>query len=237
MSINVFEESVLSLTEAAKLLPRRRRGRKVHVSCIFRWAQAGLKSASGMVVRLETVRVGGTKCTSKEALQRFFDRLQDPSPPEVSPAYPTLRVRNARERQIERELRMMCSGKDAHVFETSTVSKERLCDLHEYIEQKMPGQGFEAHQAYFAVRSAIFEHAVRILEGKAGPRHSMEAAKQWVDGLDLLTRKVCQIEQRALVHLILSDPVRLAKQDLLVDLLALFLLGAFNVHRGHIISQ
>ncbi len=57
----------------------------------------------------------------------------------------------------------------------------------------MPDQGFEAHQAYFAVRSGIFEHAVRILEGRAGPRHSMEAAKQWVDSLDLLTMDVRQL--------------------------------------------
>jgi hypothetical protein len=192
MSINVFEESVVTLTEAAKLLPRRRRGCKVHASCVYRWAQVGLKSASGMVVRLETVQVGGTKCTSKEALQRFFDRLQAPSPLEISPAYPTSRVREAKIRQAERQLRMRGGEGDDRIFETSTVSKERLCDLHEYIEQKLPGKGFEADRAYLAVRSGIFEHAVRILEGKAGPRRSMEAARQWADSLDLLTMDVRQ---------------------------------------------
>jgi hypothetical protein len=193
MSINVFEESVVTLAAAAKLLPRRRRGRSVHPSCIYRWANAGLKGKSGMVVHLETVRVGGTTCTSKEALQRFFDRLQAPSPPEIRPPDLTLHAREARIRQAERELRMAGFEGNARIFDSSTVSKERLCDLDEYIEKKMPNEGFMGKRAYFAVRSGIFEHAARILEGKAGRRRSMEAAKQWIDSLDLLTMDVTQL--------------------------------------------
>ena len=34
------------------------------------WARNGIRG-----VRIETIRVGGTLCTSLEALQRFFDRL------------------------------------------------------------------------------------------------------------------------------------------------------------------
>lgn len=193
MAINVFEESVLTFAEVARLLPRRRRGRKVHASCIYRWAQAGLKNSSGMTVRLETIQIGGTRCTSKEALQRFFDRLGEPSPPEISPSLPTRRGQEKRIREAERQWRMMGGQGDARIFETSMVSKERLCDLHEYVEQKMPRKGFEDERAYLAVRSGIFEHAVRILEGKAGPRRSMEAAMQWIDSLDLLTMDVSQL--------------------------------------------
>lgn len=218
MPINVFEESVMTLTEAATLLPRRRRGRKPHPTCLYRWAQAGLRSASGIVVRLETVKVGGTTCTSKEALQRFFDRLQDNSPPVISPAYRTSRSREAEIRQAERGLRIMGLAGDGHIFATSIVSKDRLCELHEYIEKKMPHDRFKAGRAYVAIRSGIFEHAVRILEGKAGRRSSMEAAKEWVDGLDLLTMDVSQLHGIGPVYVsewmsLLQDPVRRALLD------------------------
>jgi len=70
--IDIQTERVLSLTEASRqpALPRRRNGKQPHVATLYRWAQRGVKG-----VRLETIRVGGTLCTSMEALQRFFDRL------------------------------------------------------------------------------------------------------------------------------------------------------------------
>jgi hypothetical protein len=70
MTIDFGSEHLLSLTDAAKQLPRRRAGRKPHISTLYRWALRGLKG-----VKLETVQVGGTTCTSVEALQRFFDSL------------------------------------------------------------------------------------------------------------------------------------------------------------------
>ncbi len=63
-------ETLLSLTEAAKHLPRRRAGKKPHVSCIYRWTTSGCR---GIV--LESIQVGGTRCTSREALGRFFRQL------------------------------------------------------------------------------------------------------------------------------------------------------------------
>ena len=70
--IDLARETVASLTEAAKWkrLPRRRQGKRPHVSTLYRWATAGVAG-----VKLETIRVGGTLCTSLEALQRFFERL------------------------------------------------------------------------------------------------------------------------------------------------------------------
>ena len=68
-----IDETVISLANAPKELPRRRRGRKVHVSTMYRWATVGCK---GIV--LETIQIGGTRCTSREALQRFFERLSQP---------------------------------------------------------------------------------------------------------------------------------------------------------------
>jgi len=63
-------EHLLSLADAAKSLPRRRAGKPVHISCAYRWSRSGCRG-----VVLETIQVGGTRCTSKEALARFFRRL------------------------------------------------------------------------------------------------------------------------------------------------------------------
>jgi hypothetical protein len=70
MAINIATESVLTFRAAIKLLPRRRRGRSVNVATMYRWSQRGCRG-----VRLETIQVGGTRCTSIEAVQRFFEAL------------------------------------------------------------------------------------------------------------------------------------------------------------------
>jgi hypothetical protein len=71
--IDSGSETLLSLAQAADELPRRRRGRKTHISTLFRWSTVGCRG-----VVLETLQVGGTRCTSREALQRFFERLSQP---------------------------------------------------------------------------------------------------------------------------------------------------------------
>jgi len=63
-------ETMLSLIEATKTLPARRGGKRPHVSCLYRWTTSGCKG-----VILESLQVGGTRCTSKEALGRFFEAL------------------------------------------------------------------------------------------------------------------------------------------------------------------
>jgi hypothetical protein len=60
----------MSLAVAAAELPRRRRGRKTHVATLYRWAKTGCRG-----VVLETIQIGATKCTSREALERFFEKL------------------------------------------------------------------------------------------------------------------------------------------------------------------
>jgi hypothetical protein len=98
-----LSEEIHSLTNATKLLPARRSGRKPHVSCLFRWAKHGLRG-----VRLETIRVGGTLCTSREALERFFARLAELDHPNATRAeIPTPRQREIAEasRKAEAALR------------------------------------------------------------------------------------------------------------------------------------
>ena len=86
----------MTLAQATKHLPRRRRGKKPHASTLYRWALNGVQG-----VRLEVIRVGGTLCTSLEALQRFCERCTDPS---SRPPSATSKSRQRAIRKAEREL-------------------------------------------------------------------------------------------------------------------------------------
>ena len=70
MQIDLLSDDVLRLSEASKILPRGRHGKKIHVSTLWRWSSRGVRG-----VKLETVRMGGLIYTSKQALQRFFGQL------------------------------------------------------------------------------------------------------------------------------------------------------------------
>jgi hypothetical protein len=73
--IDSTTETLISLADAAKSVPRRRRGRKTHLSTLYRWATVGVRG-----VVLETLQCGGSRITSKQALQRFYERLSGPDP-------------------------------------------------------------------------------------------------------------------------------------------------------------
>ena len=57
----------LSSVPNLKWLPRRRRGAKLSYTCLWRWTTRGV---AGVV--LQTVRVGGTPCTTESDLRKFF---------------------------------------------------------------------------------------------------------------------------------------------------------------------
>ncbi len=95
-----LDEQLLTFAEAAGLLPRRRAGRKVHPATLFRWSRTGIRN-----VRLETIRIGGTLCTSREALQRFFDALTQTDSTSGTPASTSnKRAAEQRTEVAEREL-------------------------------------------------------------------------------------------------------------------------------------
>ena len=81
--IDIATETVLGLREACERLPRGRAGRPTHPTTIARWMDEGIGG-----IRLECLRVGKARCTSMEALQRFFDRLtaRDLAGPTEAPA-------------------------------------------------------------------------------------------------------------------------------------------------------
>jgi hypothetical protein len=68
--IDYENETVFPLTEAPARVPLRRGGKKINLATVYRWSTRGIR---GEV--LETIQIGGTRCTSAQALQRFFDRL------------------------------------------------------------------------------------------------------------------------------------------------------------------
>jgi hypothetical protein len=68
--IDMRNEEILTFQEAVERLPRRRQGKRSAPSTIYRWSSGGLRG-----VVLESICIGGTRCTSVEALERFFDRL------------------------------------------------------------------------------------------------------------------------------------------------------------------
>ena len=100
MSIDLQQESLLSLRDAAKALPRID-GKRPHVSTLWRWCRRGVRG-----VRLEYVRLGHRVCTSRGALCRFSQRLAEADvQPNVASTHPTTsrrRTDEQRQRDIER---------------------------------------------------------------------------------------------------------------------------------------
>jgi hypothetical protein len=96
--IDLLAEPLVPLKQAAKLVPAGRGGRPTHFSTVLRWVLTGVQGPSGERVRLEAVRLGGRWLTSREALQRFAERLT----PGVSKESPEARSPSARRRAVER---------------------------------------------------------------------------------------------------------------------------------------
>ena len=66
--IDTKKEKPIPLSDAAKSL----RSRPVSRATIYRWATGGIRG-----VRLEVIPVGGSLCTTEDALQRFYERLSE----------------------------------------------------------------------------------------------------------------------------------------------------------------
>jgi len=101
--IDLQTEQPISLAEAARSVPAARNGKRTHLSTILRWILQGARAPGGGRVKLEGVRLGNRWMTSRQALQRFAERLtpsQEPPPP--SPRSPAARERA--DRRAEKEL-------------------------------------------------------------------------------------------------------------------------------------
>lgn len=91
MSIDISTETLLTFQEAAKRLPG-----NPHLSSLHRWRLHGVKG-----IRLESVKVGGKRFTSVEALHRFTE--QTTAAADCRPVPP--RSLRQRDRSIEQAMR------------------------------------------------------------------------------------------------------------------------------------
>ena len=91
--IDFMQEDVISMAEAAKLLPGR-----PNLSTIWRWYRKGRGG-----VRLETIKCGSKRLTSVEAIGRFVERCTAVADGDVAavPAVPRESA-TARDRRLER---------------------------------------------------------------------------------------------------------------------------------------
>jgi hypothetical protein len=94
--IDLQNERTLSLAQAARepLFPPGRNGAKPTLSCILRWILNGVNGPTGDRIRLEAVRLGRRWITSREAIQRFAERLT----PQLGESEPVRSTRTAVER-------------------------------------------------------------------------------------------------------------------------------------------
>lgn len=101
MPIDPTHEELVTLAQATKcrVWPSRRRGKRPHVATLHRWASVG---CSG--VRLETVSVGATRCTSSEAIVRFLEAVTRARSGAGVPAPESRRAATSRARSVEHEL-------------------------------------------------------------------------------------------------------------------------------------
>jgi hypothetical protein len=93
MAIDPLSDELMSLSQAARRLPRLRNGRPVSPSTVWRWASRGLRG-----VRLEIIRIGGVACTSAAALRDFFATLN------TQPERPPAAGGEKHQERVEREL-------------------------------------------------------------------------------------------------------------------------------------
>jgi hypothetical protein len=102
--IDLTTEQPVSFSEAIQFLPRRRAGKPVNIATMYRWTTQGIRG-----VTLEFVQIGATRCTSREALGRFFTALTAKA--QNQPAPQASRLTAARRKQIEAtEKRLVKAG-------------------------------------------------------------------------------------------------------------------------------
>jgi hypothetical protein len=87
----------LTLTEAARLIPGRRPGKRVSLGTLWRWCTKGLRQG----IRLKSVLAGGQRCTTRQWVQDFIEAMTQVSQP--APADAPVVVRTPTQRQTASE--------------------------------------------------------------------------------------------------------------------------------------
>jgi hypothetical protein len=82
--IDAATEKLIGLAAAARMVPAVDGEGAVTAKTVGRWAKKGIRSPGGLTVRLEVIRLGRRILTSREAVRRFFEKLQQ-QPADVLP--------------------------------------------------------------------------------------------------------------------------------------------------------
>jgi len=82
--IDLLSETVLTMGQAAKLFPSTRGAKCIHVTTITRWIMKG-KKFEGRFIKLEGAFLPGGLRTTREAINRFMQRLQELRDPDRDP--------------------------------------------------------------------------------------------------------------------------------------------------------
>jgi hypothetical protein len=93
--INIATEQLITLAKAAREMP----GGSLHVGTVHRWRLKGVRG-----VRLATIKRGGVRYTSWEALERFFLATTAAADGDSVPSVRTTRQRERAIEAAEREL-------------------------------------------------------------------------------------------------------------------------------------
>ena len=80
MPIDIHQEQLVTLCEAAKLLPLLN-AKRISSNAIWRWCRKGVSG-----IHLEHVRIGGRIFTSPDALNRFVNALAEADVSRLNPA-------------------------------------------------------------------------------------------------------------------------------------------------------
>ena len=103
MAIDISCETLLSLPDAARALPKR-----PHISTLHRWRLRGVRG-----VKLETCLIGGRRYTSREAVERFSTATTAAANGEPLPVR-TPRQRQRSIKQAEVELGLTLTNEEIH---------------------------------------------------------------------------------------------------------------------------
>jgi hypothetical protein len=98
--IDITSEQAIPLGEATRIYGASRGGRPTHISTVLRHITRGTKLPDGQTIYLEGARIGGRWVTTREAVQRFVERLTTAALGQVQPVG-TSAIRTSARRQRE----------------------------------------------------------------------------------------------------------------------------------------
>jgi len=105
--IDVNTEDLISLTRACREPAFRdpETGGPCHVSALYRYAgSSGARAVNGQRIRLETIKTPRGLVTSREAIQRFVERLSDPDAASGDSDVPTTTARRREAARVDHAL-------------------------------------------------------------------------------------------------------------------------------------